>query len=95
MSIKSRNHTVGSGYKSIDSAQNVINFPNSLSSNLYIDSDDRAEGNISDSIYFNRSNLVDSQVSSIGLKFVDLQFYVPNSNINNNSIFFCCFEYKS
>ena len=83
MSIKSRNHTVGGGYTAIDDASNVITFPNVVSSNLYVDSDDRTEGNTTDSIYYNRSNLVDSQVSSIGLKFVDLQYYIPNSNENN------------
>lgn len=84
-SIKSRNHTVGVGLKNLDESQNVTVFPNVLSSDIYIDSDDRIEGTVSDCIYENRNNIVDSQVTRLGLKFIDFYFKIPNSNGRNNA----------
>ena len=83
-STKARNHTVGES-RNVDEAQNVVIFPNVLSSDLYIDSDDRISNNISTGIYNNKNNLLTAQVSRVGLKFVDMHFNIPNSNDRNNT----------
>ena len=83
-SVKSRNHTVGET-RQTDSAQNVVIFPNVLSSDVYIDSDDRISGNVSNGIYSNKNNLLTAQVSRVGLKFVDMHFNIPNNNDRNNT----------
>ena len=83
-SIKDRNHTVGT-QRNIDKAQNVIIFPNTLGSDLYIDSDDRCDDcSVSLAIYNNTNNLINAQTSRIGLKFIDMYCNIPNSNERNN-----------
>ena len=82
-STKARNHTVGE-QRNLDSAENVINFPNTLSSDIYVDSDDKEHGSYVNAIYENANNLITAQVSRVGLKFVDMDFNIPNSNIRNN-----------
>lgn len=82
--IVERNHTVGT-QRNIDKAQNVIIFPNTLGSDLYIDSDDRCDDcSVSLAIYNNTNNLINAQTSRIGLKFVDMYCNIPNSNERNN-----------
>lgn len=83
-STKPRNHTVGES-RTFDSAQNVIVFPNTLSSDIYIDSDDKTDGSITEAFYTNKNNMVPSQVSRIGLKFIDMFYTMPNSNERNNN----------
>ena len=84
-SNKSRNYTTGE-QRQVDKAENVVVFPNVLTSNIYIDSDDKLTGgSYTDSFYVNKNNIVTSQVSRVGLKFVDMFYSIPNSNNRNNS----------
>ena len=83
-SNKARNYTTGE-QRQVDKAENVINFPNVLTSNIYIDSDDKLSGgSYIDSYYVNKNNIVTSQVSRVGLKFIDMFYKIPNSNNRNN-----------
>lgn len=67
-----------------DTADNVVIFPNTTSSDLYIDSSDRTLGGISKCQFENPNNLMPIQISRIGLKFYDFSFRLPNSHQNNN-----------
>ena len=79
---KARNHTTGE-QRRVDEAINVINFPNVVTSDIYIDSDDRTDGSVAESFFTNKNNITTSQVSRIGLKFIDFFYSIPNSNSRN------------
>ena len=79
---KSRNHTTGE-QRRVDEAINVINFPNVVTSDIYIDSDDRTDGSVAESFFTNKNNITTSQVSRVGLKFIDFFYSIPNSNSRN------------
>ncbi|UCH72243.1 MAG: hypothetical protein JSW62_01470 [Thermoplasmatales archaeon] len=81
-SNKPRNHTVGE-QRNIDLAENVVIFPNTLTSDIYIDSDDRIDGDLGSAIYENKNNIITAQVSRVGLKFADFSYNIPNSNTRN------------
>jgi len=84
-SNKTRNYTTGE-QRQVDKAENVVVFPNVLTSNIYIDSNDKLTGgSYTDSFYVNKNNIVTSQVSRVGLKFIDIFYSIPNSNNRNNS----------
>ena len=79
---KSRNHTTGE-QRRVDEAINIINFPNVVTSDIYIDSDDRTDGSVAESFFTNKNNITTSQISRIGLKFIDFFYSIPNSNSRN------------
>lgn len=78
---------VGSQKINTDEVLQVINFPNSHQSTLYIDSDDK-NGFYNAGTYENPGKLIRQDISQIGVKKVVINYNIPNVNtLNNNFIF--------
>jgi len=77
-------HKIGQqGRDEADKAQQVINFPNSRSSNCFINSDEKIDGTYSQAFYEN-NNLISRNTSQIGLKDYNIEWCIENVNDFNN-----------
>jgi len=83
MSKKQLNHST-SFKTSQEDFINVINYPSTRTSGLYIDSTDINFGGYEKSTYENTNNLIPLQISRLGLKYINMSYRIPNMNPLNN-----------
>jgi len=67
-----------------EDAINVINYPSTRTSDLYVDSADSKYGGYAVSSYESSNNLIPLQISRLGLKYVNMSYRIPNMNQSNN-----------
>ena len=78
-------HKIGGQNRDIqDKVQQVVNYPNSRSSNCYISSENKIDGTYSHAIYEN-NNLLSRNTSQIGLKDYSFNWCLENVNNTNNT----------